>query len=366
MSFNILFLKLFSIILIFLAFNFTHKTVFVQNYFFITSTNYNYIEEFPTQKKILSFLTRTLFIICASLILSYIFDYKIIYLGALVSTFLIIWPPIVYLNLLKFPFTTKKIIILFRYFLYMLNTYLLVYFSDNFLKKSLQGENIYILDNSAVALIINLFFLSFPTILDKIISKLYYSNYNMSINIFEEEVRLTIEKISFIQYYLLSLYKFEILKFSKKNNINPCLIFYLLCIENLNRGGKIYRKLEKIYCCFFYERAIKKDISVGISQIKISNIVNILRQSPIMFKKNLFKPSFSINVMTLIIKKIFNEYDDCSDYFNGDIFSYIASNYNGNYEIIDVKIYSAVLRSLMKNKTLKYKKINYDEEFYVY
>ena len=83
MSFNILFLKLFSIILIFLAFNFT-------------------------QKKILSFLTRTLFIICASLILSYIFDYKIIYLGALVSTFLIIWPPIVYLNLLKFPFTTKK------------------------------------------------------------------------------------------------------------------------------------------------------------------------------------------------------------------------------------------------------------------
>ena len=96
MSFNILFLKLFSIILIFLAFNFTHKTVFVQNYFFITSTNYNYIEEFPTQKKILSFLTRTLFIICASLILSYIFDYKIIYLGALVSTFLIIWPPIVY------------------------------------------------------------------------------------------------------------------------------------------------------------------------------------------------------------------------------------------------------------------------------
>ena len=146
------------------------------------------------------------------LILSYIFDYKIIYLGALVSTFLIIWPPIVYLNLLKFPFTTKKIIILFRYFLYMLNTYLLVYFSDNFLKKSLQGENIYILDNSAVALIINLFFLSFPTILDKIISKLYYSNYNMSINIFEEEVRLTIEKISFIQYYLLSLYKFEIFK----------------------------------------------------------------------------------------------------------------------------------------------------------
>lgn len=144
MFFNNLFLKLFSIIFIFLAFNFTHKTVFVQNYFFITSTNYNYIEEFPTQKKILSFLTRTLFIICASLILSYIFDYKIIYLGALISTFLIIWPPIVYLNLLKFPFTIKKIIILFRYFLYMLNTYLLVYFSNNFLKKSLQGENIYI------------------------------------------------------------------------------------------------------------------------------------------------------------------------------------------------------------------------------
>lgn len=78
----------------------------------------------------------------------------------------------------------------------------------------------------------------------------------------------------------------------------------MLCIENLNRGGKIYRKLEKIYCYFFYERAIKKDISIGISQIKISNITNILRQSPIMFKKNLFKPSFSINVMTLIIKKI--------------------------------------------------------------
>ena len=85
-----------------------------------------------------------------------------------------------------------------------------------------------------------------------------------------------------------------------------------------------------------------------------------------MFKKNLFKPSFSINVMTLIIKKIFNEYGNCSEYFNGDIFSYIASNYNGNYEIVDVKIYSAVLRSLMKNKTLKYKKIDYDEEFYVY
>ena len=108
---------------------------------------------------------------------------------------------------------------------------------------------------------------------------------------------------------------------------------------------------------------IKKDISIGISQIKISNIANILRQSPIMFKKNLFKPSFSINVMTLIIKKIFNEYNDYSDFFNGDIFSYIASNYNSNYEIIDVKIYSAVLRSLMKNKTLKYKKLTMMKNF---
>ena len=70
--------------------------------------------------------------------------------------------------------------------------------------------------------------------------------------------------------------------------------------------------------------------------------------------------------LQLCLKKIFNEYNDCSDFFNGDIFSYITSNYNSNYEIIDVKIYSAVLRSLMKNKTLKYKKINYDEEFYVY
>ena len=48
-----------------------------------------------------------------------------------------------------------------------------------------------------------------------------------------------------------------------------------------------------------------------------------------------------------------------------DIYTYLASIYNGNYNNISVKVYAATLRTLMgKNKIIGYKEYNEYEILY--
>lgn len=348
-------LLIFITIFIFLFINSIHKIIFSEYYSSISINKFNYEQNSNNQKS--SFFLRLLLIIIETFVLSYFIELKLIMVGFTISAFLIVWPPIVYFKLLMFPITIQKIIILSRYLLYILNVVATIFFTKNIILKSFLGEKVFFFDNTGLNLMYNIFLLAFPFFIDYLIGKTYYINYDVNIDAFYEEVRLTVESVEMNKYYLAKYFKYEIKKYSKKYNINPRIIMYILCIEDIYRGYSLNRNLEKLYCHFFYKSAIEKDVSVGIAQIKISTFSKILKTSPLNFQRKIFNVGFSIKVLSLIIKDALDSYSATSE---NDIYAHIANIYNGNYNnSINVKIYSAVLRTLMENESLKYGKLPY-------
>lgn len=126
----------------------------------------------------------------------------------------------------------------------------------------------------------------------------------------------------------------------------------------------MYNKiLEKCVCKFFSEIAIRKNISVGIAQIKISTAKEILRENPDDFIKKICDDNLNIEICAKLLKTIIDKYEDmCTsnayDYEDyEDVYDYIACEYMGAYAWQKDKtalIYSSVLRSFMKEERLYY------------
>jgi putative uncharacterized protein FNV2137 len=347
--------------LLFLFTNVVHKTIFNRQYLGITIEDEKVSELYG--RAYINFTARTSIIIIDTLILSFFkIEIKNILISSFISSFLIVWPAIIFFKLYNiFNFLKFKIII--RYIFYIIVNVLTSYCTIKYLKSAFLGEYIFILDNSAVSFIFTIIPILIPGIIEKMISKVFYTYTDKPfIEKFYEEINITLENIDLIKYKIFNLYKYEIKKFSQRNNINPKIVLYILCIESLYRGNFFERISEKIYCYFFYDLAIKKDISIGISQIKLSVISNILEQSPYVFKKKLFNPRFLIKITCKIIKEETLNFKKTK---TKDIYTYLASIYNGNYNNISVKVYAATLRTLMgKNKIIGYKEYNEYEILY--
>jgi hypothetical protein len=93
--------------------------------------------------------------------------------------------------------------------------------------------------------------------------------------------------------------------------------------------------LEKCACKYFSGIAIKKNISVGLAQIKISTAQEALRDDPYNFIKKICDDKLNIEVCGKLLREIINEYNVmlegnsclCDNY--EDIYDYIACEYIG-------------------------------------
>lgn len=65
-------------------------------------------------------------------------------------------------------------------------------------------------------------------------------------------------------------YKYLIQSLAEQEGINPELLFGIILIEKINRGYWVTRFVEKFFAKLFPKYLIKKDLSIGISQIKVS------------------------------------------------------------------------------------------------
>ncbi len=63
---------------------------------------------------------------------------------------------------------------------------------------------------------------------------------------------------------------------SMKNNLNPELIFGIITLEKMNRGSLINRLLEVCGVYLIPSLIIKKNISIGLGQVKLSTAKEVL------------------------------------------------------------------------------------------
>lgn len=305
------------------------------------------------------------------LILGTLFLYKIghfteiqIATGIFISCFLNIWPVVIEHHLLKIAKTKTEWLLLLGYFSFIIFSILVEFITTRLLLPILSGdESIYWLDNQAISLFVSLVVVAIPIPVETIIAKFTHVVIVQRIDTFKEEVYICEKQLN-MDYISINNNKYKIDDIAKDNDINIKLIETVIKLECFYRGRLYYRFVENILTKYFCKYAIKKDISVGIAQIKISTAQKILHQNPYLFLRKLCNDETNIELCGKYIKSLMDEYfylKSVQDYSVNnlfiDIYDYIACQYLGGEPENKEKtilVYSAVLRSVLSDSPLYY------------
>ena len=319
-------------------------------------------EEENTKKTVQSSSIRILYLIIGTLFLHLVLSFtkKQIIIGVFIVCFLNVWPAIIQNQLLKIRKNKTAWLLLIGYILFIIFSILITIITiDIFIPVLLGNSSIYWLDNQAITIITTLFMLIVPTLsLEAILSKFTRIVIVQNIDTFIEEVYILQNQLNMDQP-MIEKNKYSINKVAKENDINIKLLETTLRLEIFYRGREYNIILEKIICNFFSKIARKKDISVGIAQIKISTAEKLLKEDYPKFIKKICSDEFNISLCGKLLNHLINNYKENSyistDY--EDIYDYIACEYLGTDSYQKNKtalIYSSVLRSFMNTKKLYY------------
>lgn len=329
------------------------------------STFLQFKEEEDVNKTIQSTSIRIIYLIVGTCFLNLIFGFteKQIGIGVFIACFLNIWPAIIQNQLLKLRKNRTEWLILFGYLLFVGTSIFVEIITIRLFIPLLEGDTtVYWLDNQAITMLLSLIVMAFPITVEAILSKFARIVVVQTIDTFVEEVYILEHQLN-MESPKIEKNRYLIDRVARENDINVVLLETILRLEIFYRGRVYNRLLEKCICKYFSKIAIKKNISVGLAQIKISTAEDVLRENPYNFIKRICDDDLNIEVCAKLLKNIINEYEDmcekkscyCEDY--EDVYDYIACEYIGVYAWQKDKtalIYSAVLRSFMKEKKLYY------------
>ncbi len=310
-------------------------------------------------KTLKSSCIRILYVVLLTILFVKIFKFseKQVYFGILLSCFLNVWPAIIQYRLIEFHRSKEKAICLFGYISFIGLSVLISYITNQYISPMLfDGKEYFLLDNSGLGIIKGIILLILPMSFEAFLAKISSVVVSQDIQSFREELRILNYQMDF-ETYITDLYEYEIKSVCERNDISTDLLNTIIKLEYIHRGKWYYNLFEKIISKFFTNVAIKKDISIGISQIKISTAKEVLEKSPTKFVKKLADIDFNLEVcgklLNILIEDYYNtEKDDLIRDECEDVYEYIANKYLCSiYSPMNrsVLIYSAVLRSKCPN-----------------
>lgn len=146
-------------------------------------------------------------------------------------------------------------------------------------------------------------------------------------------------------------YRLDIEKYAKVYGIDPDLLKSVLSIEEFNRGSIIQCFIERLLINGFPAFVLRKDMSIGFGQIKISTASKLLSISEGAALEELAKPGRNIEICARYLRLLINKYleykkNEFSTVRYNDIYEYIAKNYIGaeNATMYNAVLYAAILR----------------------
>lgn len=322
-------------------------------------------EEEDVNKTIQSTSIRIIYLILGTCFLDLVlgFDEKQICIGIFIACFLNIWPAIIQNQLLKLKKNKTEWLLLMGYIVFVGTSLFIGMTTIRLFIPLLQGDTtVYWLDNQAMTILFSLVMMAFPITIEAVISKFARIVVVQTIDTFIEEVYILEHQLN-MDCPKIEKNRYLIDKAARDNDINVILLETILRLEIFYRGRVYNSVLEKCACKYFGRVAIKKNISVGLAQIRISTAEKVLRENPYNFIKEICDDKLNIEACARLIKNIINSYNDmleknsygCEEY--EDIYDYIACEYIGAFAGQKDKtalIYSAVLRSFMKNEEMYY------------
>lgn len=322
-------------------------------------------EDEDVNRTIQSTSIRIIYLIAGTCFLNLVlgFNEKQIGIGIFIACFLNVWPAIIQNQLLKLRKNRTEYLILLGYLVFIGASVFVGVMTVRLFIPLLQGDTtVYWLDNQAISILSSLILMVVPVSAEVIIAKFARIVVTQTIDTFIEEVYI-LEKQLNMECSQVENNRYLIDRVARENDINVALLETILRLEIFYRGRMYNKLLENCACKYFSTLAIKKNISVGVAQIKISTAARLLKENPHSFIKRLCNDDFNIELCAKLLKDIMDQYEDmlergsydCEDY--EDVFDYIACEYMGAYAEHKDKtalIYSAVLRSFMKEEPLYY------------
>ena len=325
----------------------------------IYSSVREFVYENNLMKLIKSSSLRYLYIIAMTLVLRWIFlfDEQLIFLGIFVTCFLNIWPPTVMYRLFGFYKSTEKLICLLGYVLHLIFPTLVSYATIRIISPMIfENAEFFLVDNTGIGIIISLALFTFPISLEAILAKVFSIKIPSDVDLYREEARILNQKIDF-ENYIIRTYKYEILSACRKNNVSTDLLKTIILLEQAHRGIWYIILSERLLCRIFPKIAIKKDITIGLTQIKISTAHEILEKNPIRFMNDLLSAEYNIEVAGKLLGKIITDYGD-EDFYDDmkcyceSVHEYIANKYlcsKYSYLNRSVLLYTSILKSKCEN-----------------
>lgn len=294
-------------------------------------------------------------IMTALLYVGFSFRAEVIYIGIFIAAFLNVWPAVIQYRLLRFVKTKSEWILLTGYVVFITASIFTAYLTVKLLLPMLNGEmQIMLLDNQAISILTTIFAIALPIPIESFLAKFSCVVVVQNIDTFKEEAYILRNQLQ-IENPILNKYKYIIDDAARENDISVALLSTILKLELIYRGKIYYRTLEYIMCTFLKSITIKRDLSVGIAQIKISTAQKILRENPDSFLQKLLNGKFNIGVCAKVLRYNIESYERILESgeewrLEGitDIYDYIACEYVGS--LYDKKertalLYSAALRS---------------------
>ena len=329
------------------------------------STIYEVVYYQDTQNVFKTSAYRILVVIFLSILCSHFMShsYKISILSCATGSFLQIWPAIISYKIFSFKINFQKLKYLFACILYIIFCIISVIMTYKVIIPLLNGfqDSFFLIENSGIQILGDLIAYAFAWKISIRFANPGIEKHFIDVQDFRQEVAIILRKMDIEDSYI-SLYQNEIQQYSQQYNLNPNLLKSILLLEYINRGSTFISVCEKIVCYIFPRWAIKKDLSVGLGQIKISTASKILKECPIYFLRKLFDPKFNIQVCSQYLNSLQTEYED---YANGcppqpydtsvmDCYEYVACHYLG-FSVLsnhkNVELYATIMRSYSESNT---------------
>ena len=258
--------------------------------------------------------------------------------GITIGSFLCPWPSIYHYQLFAFYKNKYKLIYFFSCVLSIFLSWATAYYIMTVLFPAIfESKHYFLLDNNGIKAIITI--LSYGGIIGfrKIITKEEHDNPYLVEDTFFADLYLTKEKILLEQRFF-DQYEYDIEDSASKHGIDPDLLMKVVQLEKINRGIIYYKLLEKIAVRWIPSYLIKKDATIGLTQIRISSVKDYFHTSPRKYIAEMLKPEISIDLCAYTLKQLLDEYDEMDEsledfYDDPDISEdfllsvYIASRY---------------------------------------
>lgn len=302
---------------------------------------------------------RVLYVLILTIIFYEVVHYtpKQIYLGILIACFLNVWPAIIQYHLLNFWKSKEKAIILLGYISFIVFSVFEAYITIKVIYPMIFENKEYALfSNDGLNLLKTIILCIIPISFEGMLARFSGVVTQIDLDTYLEEVKILNSQLS-IENEILKTYEYEIQRICHANFIDVELLKTIVALEYIYRGQWHNRLSEIILCRYFPWLAIKKDISVGLTQIKISTAKEILEMAPQKFVNKLMDPEFNMEVCAKYLKKVINQYNlkndnDCLQNQVSDIYEYIAYSYL--CEFYDETNKTALLYStLLRNRAPK-------------